>query len=217
MINSTDMALDAIIWLKQTKNCFIHCTEYGYEWRADAIGYNGKDMIEIEVKTSWSDFNADFKNKKKKHQVLLDALNGKTKTGRYNYIPNYLYYLVTPSLKDRALKYLKDNNLPYGLMTYNISKDQRRSAELISIKKVKRIHKLKIRPHELRTMMARMSNEYIYGFVDMKRKLKYEIEATIDNIFQGVGDKSFEITNDSINKIWDGAKEEQEASLNKTH
>ena len=62
MMSSTEMALKGVMWLKTKKSCYLHCTEYGYLWRADVIGTNGTHMFEIEIKTSWTDFKADFDN-----------------------------------------------------------------------------------------------------------------------------------------------------------
>ena len=204
-MSSLDMALDAIIWLKVDKGCYLHCTEYGYSWRADAIGYNGKDMIEIEVKTSWSDFKADFKNKVRKHQILLDALNGKYKKMNYDYIPNYMYYLVTPNLVEKAKKYLEENKLPYGLMVYHASKEGKNSV-LESVKRVKRIHNERPTQGNLKIMMARMSNEYIYGFINMRSTLRNQFMNVFDNFFSGAAKKSVEMTSESIDRIWEESK-----------
>lgn len=179
--NSTDMALDAILWLKQDKRCYLHCTEYGYSWTADAIGYNGKDLIEVEVKTSWSDFQADFRNKKKKHQVLLDAFEKDKLQKGFNYIPNYMYYLVTPELQEKAVKYIKENKLPYGVMVYN----KRKPANplfggLESVHKVKRIHKESPSNRQIQVMTARMSNEYIYAINLSRSTLINNVTSILD-------------------------------------
>lgn len=200
-MNSLSMALDAILWLKQEKGCFLHCTEYGYEWRADAIGFNGKDLIEVEVKTSWTDFKADFK-KVKKHQVLLDKYNGCLGKIPYNYIPNYLYYLVTPDLAVNAIKYLKANNLPYGVMIYKEPDDYQQKGYFESAKNVKRIHTDPISEKLKSTMMARMSNEYIYGFIDMKNRLYGDIKHLIDKSFRDSTRISFDKTEESIDRIF---------------
>ena len=54
--------------------------------------------------------------------MLLDAYNKGLNEQRYNYVPNYMYYLVTSSVVSTAERYLDENNLPYGLLEYQQSK-----------------------------------------------------------------------------------------------
>ena len=200
-MNSFEMAIDAILWLKQKNRCFLHCTEFGDRWRADAIGYNGKDLIEIEVKTSWADFKNDFKNKKTKHQILLDSFSAQEKQKSHEYIPNYMYYLVTEDVKDNALKYLRDNNLPYGLKVYK-KRIRGSIVDFTSLKRVERIHSDKVDERHIRAMMARMSNEYVYGFLDLKNRMKNEIELAIEKTFSGIVEDSFIEANETIKGIF---------------
>lgn len=75
----------------------------------DIIAFNETTRICVEIKTSKSDFLADFK--KLKHN---DFAKRYTK----------FYFCVTAELKDFALRYLRENYNNYGLFIYENNKIQ---------------------------------------------------------------------------------------------
>ena len=79
------------------------CTEVG-KFNADFWCYRKNELIEVEIKTSKSDLNADFK--KKKHILY--------KTGRHYWIPNRFYFAVPEELVKYALA--KSVSYGYGVM-----------------------------------------------------------------------------------------------------
>ena len=176
------MAIAAILWLKTKKSCHLHCTEYGYAWRADAIGTDGKMVYEVEVKTSWSDFQADFRNKLHKHNVYAGA-----KTSRYNYRPNYMYYLVPQAMTERVTKFFKENEQykKYGVLYMDAQ------GEIWSAKSVKKLHDTPVKESVKTSMINRMSNEYIYLIKQLKGDLRNKVNSFFDELLKDAS-QSFE-------------------------
>ncbi len=179
--NSVDMALKAIMWLKLKKGCFLHCTEFGYYWRADAIGTNGTDLYEIEIKTSWTDFKADFRNKVAKHESFADP--EKKIGGYHNYKPNYLWFLVTEDLKEKAVEYIKKEANPnYGVLYMD------KNGEIWSAKNVKRLHSEPLKERVKNQMIGRMSNEYTYLIENLRNELRYKVTNFFDQLLVDAAD-----------------------------
>ena len=183
------MVLEAVLWLKTKKSCYLHCTEYGYTWRADAIGTDGKMMYEVEVKTSWSDFQADFRNKLAKHKVY----SGNMKCSRHNYKPNYMYYLVPQNMTERVAKFFKDNEQykKYGVLYIDSAGD------IKSAKSVKTLHDTPITEANKRSMISRMSNEYIYLIKQLKGELRSKVNSFFDELLKDAS-QSF----DKVSEQW---------------
>jgi hypothetical protein len=96
------------------KNYYLCATEVRYHKTADVLVCNDKEIIEIEIKISYSDFLKDFK--KLKHKKVYMGNNN----FQYMYLnANKLYYCVPNDLKEKCLTYLRDEKLPYGLIVYN--------------------------------------------------------------------------------------------------
>jgi hypothetical protein len=171
--NSVDMAIKALLWLHKNKRIYIHCTEYGSNWLADAIGYNGKELFEIEVKTSWTDFKADFTGKKQKHATYA----GEKDARYYDYKPNYMWYLLShPHLKDKALKFLeKEGYNKYGILVLE-------GDEIVSVKNARRLHSKEPSQKIINGMIRRMSNEYLFGISDIKYRITNTVQNALDQI-----------------------------------
>ena len=187
--DSSDMAIAAILWLKAKKGCYLHCTEFGYNWRADAIGTDGKLLYEVEVKTSWSDFQADFRNKIAKHAVYTEV----RKKSRYDYKPNYMYYLVPQALSERAAKFFKENEQykKYGVLYMD------QHGEIWSAKSVKQLHNTPITEGLKKQMIGRMSNEYIYLIKQLKLDLRDKVNMFFDELLKDAS-QSF----DRVSEKW---------------
>ena len=100
-------------WLRFKRRCPLVCSEaMVYDARADLLGINKQDIaIEIEIKRTWGDFLADFRNKKTKHTHYLDE-------NTYAYKPSYLYYLAPTPLVGSIKGYLDGEKYPYGVIEF---------------------------------------------------------------------------------------------------
>lgn len=95
------------------RNCIYFCKEMllQNDTRADFIALNHfiNKAIEIEIKISWSDFMADFKNKKQKH-IAYNFGNAPV---------NYFAFCVPLELYDKCKEFLDKNYPKYGLFIYS--------------------------------------------------------------------------------------------------
>lgn len=187
--DSSDIAIAAILWLKVKKGCYLHCTEFGYNWRADAAGTDGKMMYEVEVKTSWSDFQADFRNKIRKHEIY----NSMQKPRGYDYKPNYMYYLVPKGMSERVAKFFKENEQykKYGVLYMD------EHGEIWSAKSVKKLHDTPVTESVKKRMIGRMSNEYIYLIKQLKLDLRSKVNMFFDELLKDAS-QSF----DKVSEQW---------------
>lgn len=132
---------------------------------ADILLCDDKEIIEIEVKTTWSDFKADFK--KVKH-IKKDCEWMK----KYFYLKaNKFYFCVHPEISDKCQKYLETNNYNYGLLTF--------SGELCILKSCRKLKEL--RPREIeqikKSIIYRTSSEMVHlrkELLELKTNYKEE-------------------------------------------
>lgn len=79
---------------------------------ADVIADTGKQIIEVEVKTSRHDLLKGELKKRWKHSRFKDLVYQK-------YMPNKFYFCVPTALKDIAVEFAKTLNNKYGVMVFN--------------------------------------------------------------------------------------------------
>jgi len=93
------------------RNHYLCATEVNMgAYIADVMVYNDKELIEIEVKITFSDFISDFK--KRKHNLYTN--------GSLNHLCAYkLYYCIPQNIKEKCILYFKENNIPYGIISFN--------------------------------------------------------------------------------------------------
>jgi len=108
-------------WLRFDRRCITFATEVG-PFSSDVLGY-GKSLYEIEIKTSKSDFMADFK--KKKHIRYSD--------GHY-WTPDYFYFCIPSSMVIWAVDLMKEKNLPYGIMEHCPNKRSLRNCVKVQLR-----------------------------------------------------------------------------------
>lgn len=139
-------------WLRFRKKCFIVCTESSYPKNADILGYDGKYLYEIEVKRSFSDFKADFSNKRKH----MEQYNTTACIG------NYFYFLVTEKILAKCEVYLKDYP-KYGLIVGRSPEGEyRKDCNYCDvIKRAARLHDKVPSPKAVKDLSARCSSELI--------------------------------------------------------
>ena len=147
----------------------IVCTEchvFG-SFIADVIAADDKEVIEVEIKNSYSDFSADFDHKQAKHTAYLNttlqvtgAVGTNDLTKRQTlYIPNRFFYAATPDLAKEIQPQLV--GLPYGLIVVD-PKNPKWNLNS-SIKIVKQASKInQAYPTTIKkNALARMSSEII--------------------------------------------------------
>jgi hypothetical protein len=140
----------------------IYCaTECGY-YSADVLTIIGKNLVEIETKISMSDLKADLKKRKHKDYIrknLEDIC-----------IPNFFYFAVPYKLKDKALKFIEENNLPYGLITTKEELNGRIHEQVHIVKKSMRLRNNEISDRIKHIIAARMSSELATLYNKMEHK-----------------------------------------------
>jgi isocitrate dehydrogenase len=81
----------------------------------DVFSLKKGKFYEYEVKTSYSDFKADFKKRKHKSK---------------NKSTNYFNYVVSEEIADKVLSYIKDNYDNYGVIVCKNVKQNKRSYKI---------------------------------------------------------------------------------------
>ena len=81
-------------------------TDYG---RADIMTFNGKKVVEVEIKVTLEDLKRDIE--KRKHKLFEKP------RGMYKRIPNQMYYCMPTFMLSFAKDYFKES--PYGIMAYD--------------------------------------------------------------------------------------------------
>jgi len=150
-MNSNILKNAILEYFRFKRHYYLCATEVRYGEIADVLVCNDKEIIEIEVKTSYFDFIADFK--KMKHKKVY--------TGNNNFIyahlnANKLYYCVPCDMKESCLKYLKENKFPYGLLSFNGCLTTAKICKKINDLSKQLFNALK------RKMILRLTSEYIF-------------------------------------------------------
>lgn len=127
---------------------------------------NASHATEVEVKISKSDLRAEFKNKKSKHFVYMNAAQNP-------FVPNNFYFLVPAGLADAAVE--QTEGTPFGVISCHAETAADYSRDMVGV--VKRAKNLKEgSPHRylVREAQLRMGSE-LCG-------LRFRAHATIDKI-----------------------------------
>lgn len=139
-IGLADWALltkSAILCSSNVRNAFNHEMDFVYLTK-NMMSY------EFEIKTSVSDFKADFK-KTRKHRDLIKRADSDYKSDvetkrKRSGTPNYFYYIVPDYLRDKIEKLIPD----YAGFAIYITKDNyQRSRRIKIIKKASLLHNIK--------------------------------------------------------------------------
>lgn len=107
---------------------------------SDISAINSKVLAEVEVKISVQDFLHEFDGssriKSYKHSVYQGV-----KQPRKNFIcPNFYYFCVTPDILTYVTKYVKEHNLPYGVLVCREKRVFGRRSHIECIKQAKKLH-----------------------------------------------------------------------------
>lgn len=115
-MNSKKIKTQVLMFFRFKRKYRYIATEVGY-YNADVMVSNGKQIIEIEVKTSFNDLKNDFK--KKKHLFYMNP-ESKSKLK-----PNKFYFAIPKKLEEKTIKLLKDS--PYGIIIVEPIKSKRKN------------------------------------------------------------------------------------------
>jgi hypothetical protein len=139
---------EALCWLRFGKKLPIVATEVG-SWNADVLGMNDKISVEVEVKVSISDLQAEFRNKQQKHWVYAHGGNG---------APSYIYFCMPEELIEKA-KPILEEKAPYaGLLAYT-GDNLLAGRNLVSIKRPKQLREVPPTARERERAIMRMSSQ----------------------------------------------------------
>lgn len=150
-MNSRDLKTLGFCWLRFGKQYPVVATEAGH-YHADVLGISEDEAVEIEVKVSRHDLNADAeKNKHKLFNCSFGDYSG----------PNRFYYLVPEVLKQDALELVAEVNDKYGVMIARADHGMNyKCHELITVvKRAKVLHPTKPSDGLKKQIIARMSSE----------------------------------------------------------
>lgn len=111
---------------------------------ADVNAYNGKSLVEVEIKISKADFKKEFETKLKlKNRLKIYKHRKYSEPKQYlkhgYIIPNRFYLCVPVELVEWAKEYLQDKNKKYGLLAYDLAHYTGRT-HIINIKPAQSLH-----------------------------------------------------------------------------
>lgn len=155
-ISSNHLKTAVMADLRFNKKCFLVATEAGIFY-ADVLGFDGKRLIEVEIKISKQDLLSDLKKDKHKYFSNIPPDDYWSK-----YIPNQFYYCVPRCLVNEALEMTKD--FKYGVIEYNggLFNDIKTVGSFVKIiKPSKFLHKNIAPPDVQRVLSMRSSSELI--------------------------------------------------------
>jgi hypothetical protein len=169
---------EALAWLRFSKRCMIVATEVG-TWSADVLGMNDKQSIEVEVKVSVSDLQAEFRHKEQKHWVYAHGGNG---------APNLMYFCVPEELAEKA-KAILDEKAPYaGLLSYNGGK-LLAGRNLVSVKRPKELRETPPTARERERAIMRMSSQLCclsLMQVDFQQRIVNQLQIAREDVLKAV-------------------------------
>ena len=122
-LTSSVLKFEVLRYFRWVRHYDVVATEvggYGHTFADVIAGKKGKEVIEIEIKASISDFTKEFETKNKKHAVYLNkSFNTTAKVRNVDtlLIPNKMYYAVAKQHTAVVLDVLKGS--PYGVLEVN--------------------------------------------------------------------------------------------------
>ncbi len=134
----------------------------GYQYVAteflnmDVSAWDGKNLVEIEVKVSIQDLKSDF-NKDKWVFYSPDLVNSYC-------VPNKFYYAITKEISEKAIPLIEKQFPNFGIMIVNpVEIELRKESKLVTVvKESKFIHReVMSRENEMR-FVSRVCGEIIY-------------------------------------------------------
>lgn len=160
-MNAKTLKIEALAYLRFERQLPYVSTEvsvYGKHGRstaggeADVFGASEASSVEIETKTSISDFKRDFTAKKPKHAAYRAGCV---------WAPNYLYYLGPEHLvKSFEVEQLLDEHQEKaGLLYLDTNPALRAGHRLVLYRKAEPLHRTRPDPALIKTIIKRMGSE----------------------------------------------------------
>ena len=181
-MNSEYLKACLVSYFRFKRGVSLLATECGW-FSADVLFVRKQRLHEVEIKTSWSDFKADFKKPKHEfflkgvvHPSMKEMVYAKDNNGRYilenGYAkrvgkklcsvykcsnPHYFSFAVPEVLGEKILKELESNYPEYGL--YSISDLPYYPNAVRVLKRPRLLHNNKLSGRIKKTILARLSSE----------------------------------------------------------
>lgn len=148
---------EALCWLRYAKRMPLVCTEMGL-YNADVFGLSADTSIEVEIKKSRADLQAEFRAKPRKHFMYANA--DELKSGN-TMIPNFFYVFVPQELADYARDFVAEKAPKAGVIALmQPTRGKRVSRHQVrSVRPAQRLHEYKPGVRLLRTVAMRMASE----------------------------------------------------------
>jgi len=154
-------------WLRFGKQYHYVAREAGM-YSSDVLGTNTKNVIEIEIKVSRSDFKADWKKykhrdyKKREHIHVHKYPSGHERRWQ-QHIPNQFYFACPEHMKDFAIEQVKEHQPEYGVIVLRDNTTEIPNFSMWNrlrvVKKAKFMHRNPPRPGLMSDLAARMSSD----------------------------------------------------------
>ncbi len=140
------------------------------DYKADFIACDGKEFIEVEIKTTYQDFIADFKKRKHKRYKKLSGM----------WTPNRFYFIVPENIVEKCAEYLRTAKLKYGLLV--IADDKYYGKQLPQIyfestcdaihivKKAQALHTERVSLSVINSIVQRQSSELCKKYAELHCK-----------------------------------------------
>jgi len=151
------MKVAVMCYLRYKRRYKIIATEAGY-FSADVLAMNDKELLEVEIKISKSDFKNDFK--KSKHLIYNNDEAAFSEIEK-SFIPNRMYYAVPCELVEWAKEQLTTHP-QYGLISVDLEHHLIKSSPECTVNKVKlpkKFHKSLPSDKVRASIIARNSSE----------------------------------------------------------
>jgi len=145
---------EAMAWLRYGLRMPIVCSEVG-RWNADVLGVGPTRSVEVEVKLSRQDLQAEFRNKSAKHFFYANAA-GRTSLV---YVPNQFYFMVPEAMVDMTREVISSQQPKAGLIAYLPDGNLLDGRNCSVIVKAEKLHDNKPAARLIKVATMRMSSE----------------------------------------------------------
>ena len=122
---TNEITANLLAWFRFVKGYGLIATEVGYRWKSDVLAQDIDELIEVEVKISYTDMKNEFKKIKHKHYK-----NATKRADIRRYIPTKFYICVPENLKDKAIEVIDKLNTNYGLIIFTDVRDVTKEKQL---------------------------------------------------------------------------------------
>jgi len=188
-MDAEELKIEAMCWLRYGRRMPIVCSEAG-RWNADVLGVSPNQCIEVEVKLSKSDLNAEFRYKAAKHFLYANAET----SGRLAFVPNQFYFMVPAILAQVAQEIVAAQAPKAGIIEYQPDNNLLDGRNCVVIKPAEKLKDGKPSRALIRVAMMRMSSELCGTHLvahraihDLKTRFWNELEKVRTTVVRSAG------------------------------